>query len=109
MPFSGNFTRVTLGDDPEAAGRQAVLVEGQTPVSNPPTAIHLVMTRKSGKALNADVPAPGLAVWVATFPDGDDPFTIDEEVFLVGIAVRPAPHDPFVWEGSFALAPRSFP
>ena len=30
MGFSGNFTAVTLGDDPEVAGKKALFIQGQT-------------------------------------------------------------------------------
>jgi hypothetical protein len=108
MGFSGNFTSVSLVDDP-AVGR-VLLVQGRSDVSGVaadlPTEIQVVVMH-NGETLMEHAPRPDLADWNVTFPDGDPPsFTEGDDVFVVGIAKRPAPHDPFVWEGSFALAVR---
>jgi hypothetical protein len=43
------------------------------------------------------------------FPDGNPPFAKGDTVFVIGVAMRKDPHDPFVWEGSFALEPKEEP
>jgi hypothetical protein len=106
MGFSGNFTSVGLVDDP-AAGR-VLSVQGRTDVrdaSEMPTEIQVVVMHNGTTVMN-HAPRPDLSDWDVTFPDGDPAFTEGDDVFVVGIAKRPAPHDPFVWEGSFALAVR---
>jgi hypothetical protein len=109
MPFSGNFTRVTLGADPEAGGGRAIFVEGRTDdAADPPLAIHIVLPH-DGQALTATVVTPTLIDWEVKFPEGNPPFNEGDDVFVVGVATRPAPHDPFVWEGSFTLTSRDFP
>ena len=45
MGFSGNFTAVTFGDDPEVAGKKALFIQGRTDATDPPQAIHVVMLR----------------------------------------------------------------
>jgi hypothetical protein len=108
MGFSGNFTAVTFGDDPEAEGKKALFVQGKTDATDPPAAIHVVMLR-SGEPVTASAPAPGLNDWTVKFPNGNPPFAVGEDVFLVGVARRAAPQDPFVWNGSFTIASRDFP
>jgi hypothetical protein len=108
MSFSSNFTRVTLGADPEVGGANAIFVEGRTDASNPPDAIHVVLPHGDQPRVTS-VAAPGLVAWEVKFPDGNPPFNEGDEVFVVGIATRPAPQDPFVWEASFTLASRDFP
>ena len=109
MPFSSNFTRVTLGDDPDVAGTKAIFVEGRTDDSaDPPEAIHVVLPH-DGQPLTATVEKPTLIDWVVKFPEGKPPFADGDDVFVVGVATRPEPHDPFVWEGSFTLATREEP
>jgi hypothetical protein len=107
MGFSGNFTGVTLGDD-EADGGTALFVEGRTDASEVPDAIHVVLPR-GAELLSASVEAPGLTDWEAKFPDGTPPFNVGDDVFVVGVAERPAPQEPFVWQGSFTITSREFP
>jgi hypothetical protein len=109
MSFSGNFTRVTLGDDPAAPNTKALFIEGRTDnAAEPPDAIHVIVPR-NGQPLTATVETPTLIDWEVKFPDGNPPFSEGDDVFVVGVAIRPAPHDPFVWEGSFTLTSRDFP
>ena len=78
MGFSGNFTRVTLGADPEADGARTLFVEGRTDDSaDPPLSIHVVLPR-NGKPLTATVETPTLIDWEVKFPEDDVPFTISE-------------------------------
>jgi hypothetical protein len=106
MGFSGNFTRVTLGNDPD--GGNALFVAGRTDATDPPDAIHVVLPH-GPHALVTTVEAPGLADWEVKFPDGRPPFKVGDDVFVVGVATRPEPHDPFVWEASFRLTAREDP
>jgi hypothetical protein len=109
MPFSGNFTRVTLGKDPDVPGAKAIFVEGRTDdEADRPEAIHVILPH-DGQPLTATVAEPTLIDWEVKFPDGDPPFADGDAVFVVGVAMRPEPHDPFVWEGSFKLATREEP
>ena len=39
MGFSGNFTAVTFGDDPEVAGKKALFIQGRTRCDGPAQAI----------------------------------------------------------------------
>jgi len=107
MGFSGNFTRISLGDNPD--GGTAVFVEGRTDnTADPPKSIHIVVPR-NGQPLTATVEDPTLIDWEVMFPDGNPPFAEGDTVFVVGIAVRDEPHDPFVWDGSFTLEPKEEP
>jgi hypothetical protein len=106
MPFSSNFTRVTFGADP--AGGQALFVAGRTDASDPPDAIHVLLPH-GAEPLTATVVAPGLDDWEVRFPDGNPRFKVGDDVFVVGVATRAQPHDPFVWEASFRLAAREQP
>ena len=63
----------------------------------------------NGVPLTATVENPTLTDWEVMFPDGDPPFADGDTVFVVGVALRKDPHDPFVWEGSFALVPKEEP
>ncbi len=109
MGFSGNFTRITLGADPDVDGAKAIFVQGRTDdTADPPEAIHVILPF-GGQPLTATVATPTLIDWEVKFPEGNQPFNEGDDVFVVGVATRPAPHDPFVWEGSFTLASRDFP
>jgi len=109
MGFSGNFTRVTLGPDPEVDGAHAIFVEGRTDdTADPPLAIHVLLPH-GGKPLTATVVTPTLIDWEVKFPEDETTFAEGDDVFVVGVATRPEPHDPFVWEGSFKLETRDFP
>jgi hypothetical protein len=105
MPFSSNFTRVTFGDDPY--GGTALFVAGRTDASDPPGAIHVVLPRGTESRITTVV-APGLDDWEVKFPDGNPPFEVGDDVFVVGVATR-RDQDPFVWEASFRLAAREQP
>jgi hypothetical protein len=107
MGFSGNFTGVTLGEDERGGGR-ALFVEGRTDASEIPDAIHVVLPR-DGELLSAAVEAPGLTDWEAKFPEGAAPFTVGDDVFIIGVAKRHEPQEPFVWQGSFTITAREFP
>ena len=107
MPFSGNFTRISLGDNPD--GGTAMFVEGRTDdTAEPPKAIH-VMVPHNGVRPTATVENPTLTDCGVMIPNGDPPFAEGDRVFVVGVALRKEPHDPFVWEGSFALEPKEEP
>jgi hypothetical protein len=107
MPFSSNFTRVSLGDNP--AGETAMFVEGRTDnTAEPPQSIHVIVPH-NGEPLTGTVEDPTLTDWEVMFPDGNPPFAEGDTVFVIGVAMRDEPHDPFVWEGSFALEPQEDP
>ena len=109
MGFSGNFTHVALRADPERAGEKALFVKGRTDdTAEPPLAIHVVMPHDD-TPLTATVLKPTLIDWEVKFPAGTPPIKDGDDVFVVGVAIRPAPHDPFVWEGSFTVATEEEP
>ncbi|HMJ36714.1 MAG TPA: hypothetical protein VK501_22605 [Baekduia sp.] len=101
MAFNSNFTRVTLGTDP-ATGGQALFVEGR---SQPPdlSEIHVAVPH-NGQLVSARVPDPDLTPWEVQLPVAAPPVAVGDDVFVVGVALRPAPCDPFVWQGSFSIA-----
>ena len=108
MGFSGNFTGATLGDDPEAPGTQALFVEGRTDATDMPKAVHVILPL-NGKPLTATVKKPSLVDWEVKFSAADAPLAEGAEVFVVGVATRKSPQDPFVWEASFKLVSRDPP
>jgi hypothetical protein len=108
MGFSGNFTGVTLGDDPAAPGTKALFVEGRTDATDLPKAISIILPL-DGRPLTATVEKPTLIDWEVKFSHADAPLQVGDEVFVVGVATRKSPHDPFVWEGSFKLESRDPP
>jgi hypothetical protein len=101
MPFNRNFTRVTLAADPATGGR-SLFVEGR---SDPPGEAPqiFVAVPHDGQLLAAAVDNPALIDWQAKFPDGNPPFQVGDEVFVVGVAMRPPPCDPVLWQGSFEI------
>ena len=107
MGFSGNFTGVTVGDDPDVAGAKALFVAGRTDATDAPNAIHIMLPQGAVPQI-ASVRAPGQTAWEVKFSNGNPPFNVGDEVFVVGVATRDAPHDPFVWEASFKLATKDF-
>jgi hypothetical protein len=104
MSFSSNFASVRLGDATTGAGAGAdmLIVDGR---SDPATdnEIHVAIPH-NGKLLSVTVDASGLTDWKALFSGVTPPFEVGDEVFVVGVAMRPAPCDPFVWQGSFTVA-----
>ena len=109
MGFSGNFTHITLRADPADSGKKALFVGGRTDdTAEPPGAIHVILPH-DGKPLTATVEEPTLIDWEVKFPTGTPPIKDGDDVFVVGVATRPAPHDPFVWEGSFTVATEEEP
>lgn len=104
MALNSNFTRVILDDDPSTGGR-ALFVEG---ISDPPGATSeiFVALPHNGELLTAPVDNAGLNPWEAKFPEGDTPFQTGDDVFVVGVATRQSPCDPFVWQGSFEIKSR---
>jgi hypothetical protein len=101
VSFSSNFTQVTHGVDPKG-GPSGLFVEGKSVPANDTDEIHVAVPH-GGELLKARVDAKGLTDWVARIPDGTTPFQVNEEVFVLGVAMRPEPHDPFVWQGSFTI------
>jgi hypothetical protein len=111
MPFSGNFTGVRLGDptDPDdltsTAAARSLFVEGRSEPPDDHGEIHVALPR-DGKLLSVTIDAAGLNEWEAEFRDVTPPFEVDEDVFVIGVAMRPEPCDPFVWQGSFTIRSR---
>lgn len=105
MPLNANFTRVTLGEDPATGGRM-LFVEGTSAPANGADPI-FVTVPYAGEILSASVDDATLTPWEARFPEGATPFEAGGDIFVVGVAIRPAPHDPFVWQGSFQITSRT--
>jgi hypothetical protein len=101
MPFNSNFTRVTLGTDPNT-GAQALFVEGRSEPANEATAIFVAVPHAGGLK-TAPVDGPELIDWQAKLADAAPQFEVGDEVFVFGVAMRPEPRDPFTWQGSFEI------
>jgi hypothetical protein len=101
MPFNRNFTRVTLAADPDTGGR-ALFVEGRSEPVGEVTDVFVAVPH-DGELLTAAVDDSSLIDWQAKFPDGDPPFEVGDEVFVIGVAMRPPPCDPVLWQGSFEI------
>lgn len=98
MAFSANFTEVTFGSDPKGGGK-ALFVKG---TSRPPIPLKIyVMLQRNGELLSSRVDA-GQVSWVAPFADGTPSFKVGDDVFVVGMAMRPD-QDPFVWQASITI------
>lgn len=96
MPLNVNFTHAVVGED------GALTING---VSVPPNVTDTIfVSLVHGGAIHS-VPAanPTSTKWTATFAPGSPPFEAGQSVFVVGVAMRPEPCDPFVWQGSFAI------
>jgi hypothetical protein len=106
MPFNSNFTGVTLGTDP-ATGANMLFVEGQTEPAGAVTDIFVALSFNGGELRSGSADHPELTGWRATFPDATPPFAGGGEAFVVGVAMRPPPHDPLVWQGSFEIQART--
>jgi hypothetical protein len=106
MSFSANFTGARLGDATTTgagSGAGMLVVDGRSDPATENAEIHVAIPH-GGKLLSVTVDASGLTDWKAPFPDVTPPFAAGDEVFVVGVAMRPSPHDPFVWQGSFTVA-----
>jgi hypothetical protein len=100
MPFNRNFKRVSVGVDPTTGGK-ALFVEGR---SEPPDQATIFVGMPCGPDLQqAPVLNPQDADWEARIPEGWEPFTAGNDVFVFGVAMRPPPHDPFIWSGTFTI------
>jgi len=106
MSFSANFTAARLdgATTGAAAGGDILIVDGRSDPATANAEIHVAIPH-DGKLLSVTVNASDLTDWKAPFPNVTPPFEVGDEVFVVGVAMRPAPHDPFVWQGSFTVAP----
>lgn len=104
MALNGNFTRVTLGVDDETGGT-ALFVEGRSEPPDDVRDIHVALPH-GGTLLSAPVREARATDWQAKFPEGPSPFEPGQEVFVVGVAMREPPRDPFVWEASFTIESR---
>jgi hypothetical protein len=102
MPFNTNFTGVTVGVDP-ATGANALFVEGRSEPAGETTSIFVALSHGGGELRSAAVDNPALTGWTVRFPEGNPPFQPGDEAFVVGVAMRPPPRDPFVWQGSFTI------
>lgn len=101
MAYNHNFTHVELGT---GAGATVLFVGG---TSDPPEdVIELsVAMPRNGALLTSTLEEPG-ADWEAQFDEGEPPFEIGEDVFVVGVALRESPRDPFVWEANLTIESR---
>jgi hypothetical protein len=96
MAFNANFTSAVRLDD----GR--LQINGESKPAAGSTAI-LVSLVHEGEMRSASVPDPQSAQWDVTFDAGKTPFTRGEDVFVVGVADRDKPLEPFVWQGGFTI------
>jgi hypothetical protein len=101
MGFSSNFTRVRL-QTAEGTDESVLVVDGRSDPADGKGDIHVAIPR-GGTLFTATVNPAGLSDWSAPFPELTPPFAPGEDAFVVGVAMRPGPCDPFVWQGSFAV------
>jgi hypothetical protein len=100
MSFNKGFTKVNLLKD------GVLTVHGTSDqVVSPDDEIHVTILSPRGGELRTERLPPGKATtrWEVSFPDAAAAFDVDDDVFVVGVAIRPAPCDPFVWDGSFTI------
>jgi hypothetical protein len=104
MSLNMNFTaaRVDGAAIGAGAGSGVLIVDGRTDPATTNAKIHVAIPH-DGKLLSVTVDASGLTDWTAPFPNVTPPFEVGDEVFVVGVAMRPSPCDPFVWQGSFTV------
>jgi hypothetical protein len=96
--FNKAFEGVTIVDD-------TVTVHGKSEKSAPNDEIYVTLMRPhGGPALMTEVVHGKAALkWPAEFPAAAPPFAVGDDVFVVGVAVGPAPAKPFVWKDSFQI------
>jgi hypothetical protein len=95
MGFNANFTGAVL------VGAQVVVTGRSQPGSDLPLSVTMV---HKGDLLTRAVPATS-DDWAITFPAGEQPYKVGDEVHLTGVAIRPGTDEPFVWPGNFEIAP----
>src|SRR5437016_4983526 len=95
MSFSSNFTGAFVGQD--AAGGDALFVEGRSSGPNQATAI-LTVLRHDGALLSQPVNDAGLSDWTATFPKTGNPFPLGDDVLLTGVALVHGSDTPIIWQ-----------
>jgi hypothetical protein len=108
MPFSANFTRVTLVKDDRDTGGDALKVEGKSDGDlQDVTEMHVALPH-GGELRTVTVPnVAGAADWVATFPEGASPFKPGEPILVVGVAKLSTRGQPFfVWHETLATTSR---
>jgi hypothetical protein len=99
VSFNKGFTKVNLSDG-------ILTVHGTSDqVVSADDEIHVTILSPRGGDLRTEQLPPGRATskWEVQFPDAAPGFAVDGDVFVVGVAIRPAPCDPFVWNGSFTI------
>jgi hypothetical protein len=96
MAFNANFTEARMAED------GGLLVKGNSQPNHGASQI-LVSLAHGGKLHAAPVGDPHAEPWTATFTAAKGPFAAGEDVFVSGMAVRQAPHDPLVWQGGFTI------
>jgi len=109
MPYSGNFTRVTLvTEDPDLDG-PALKVEGTSEEAEDARAISVALPY-AGTWLMAPADDPAASEeWGATFVQGDPPFGIGDQVIVIGIAMLRSTNQPFVWSKQLAITAETAP
>lgn len=95
MGFKGDFNDVRFdGSELSVTGKSVPPIPQQI----------YVMLERGGALLSDHIDVVADAVeWTATFPNGEPPFEVGKDVFVIGMAMRPEPHDPFVWQGSLTI------
>jgi hypothetical protein len=102
MTFNRNFTRATLSAADPATGARCLCVEGRSQPADNATAIFVAVPHAGGLS-TARVDNPALIDWEARFPPGDPACQVGDDVFVVGVAMLPAPCEPFTWQAGLQI------
>jgi hypothetical protein len=109
MPYSGNFTRVTLvAKDPDLEA-PALKVEGTSKQAEDARAISVALPH-GGVWLMAPADDPAASEeWSATFVQGKPAFAVGDEVIVIGIAMLKSTSQPFVWSKQLPITAEGAP
>lgn len=101
MSFNKGFTKVNLLPD------GTLTVHGTSDqVVSADDEIHVtILPPRGGDLRTEQLPAGKHTIrWEVSFPNATPPYAVGDDVVVVGVAIRPEPCDPFVWNGSFTIA-----
>jgi hypothetical protein len=107
VPYSGNFTSVTVVTMDRETGGPVLQIEGR---SQEPQRVKqiLVAVPHRGELLTASVQNVTAADWSARIPQPDPPIAGDEAVIVVGVAMLKE-DPPFFWADRLNTDPEEAP